>query len=178
MNFLPFCVWDNAALLSRAQKSFAIQDPETTARGGRRGREHRHPNIPPSRPRAMSSIIVFSVVRALFFSRHHAQTPRRRWMISHPSSQSTASFRERDIHFQTKDDRGKSVRLLFPRRGVQRRPTKKRKRERERERERERKQKEAQSWLLLLLLTMMIVWFYNKKVCVCFVWCQKKEHFE
>ena len=160
MKKLPFCVWDNAALLSRAQKS-AIQDPETTARGGRRGRENRHPNIPPSRPRAMSSIIVFSVVRALFFSRHHAQTPRRRWMISHPSSQSTASFRERDIHFQTKDDRGKSVRLLFPRRGVQRRPTKKKKK-----RERERTKTERSAKLVVVVAHHDDIWFYNKKVRV------------
>ena len=170
MNFLPFCVWDNAALLSRAQKTHAIQDPETRARGGRRGREHRHPNIPPSRPRAMSSIIVFSVVRALFFSRHHAQTPRRRWMISHPSSQSTASFRERDIHFQTKDDRGKSVRLLFPRRGVQRRPTKKRKRERERT-----KTERSAKLVVVVVAHHDDIWFYNKKVCVFCVVPKKKS---
>ena len=150
MNFLPFCVWDNAALLSRAQKTHAIQDPQTTARGGRRGREHRHPNIPPSRPRATSSIIVFSVVRALFFSRHHAQTPRRRWMISHPSSQSTASFREeRDIHSKQKTTAVKAYASSFL--GEEYKDVRQKK-ERERERERERTKTERSAKLVVVVV--------------------------
>tara|TARA_B100000519_G_C14068408_1_gene355577 strand:- start:144 stop:710 length:567 start_codon:yes stop_codon:yes gene_type:complete len=123
--------------LAHKQKS-AIQDPETTTaqRGGRRGREHRHPNIPPSRPRAMSSIIVFSVARALFFSR-------------------LASLREQSI--QTKDDKSGThkassfPKVREPQKRVLRRPKTKRKRKKERK-------KEASSsrscWSLLLLLTM------------------------
>ena len=171
MNFLPFCVWDNAALLSRAQKS-AIQDPETTARGGRRGRENRHPNIPPSRPRAMSSIIVFSVVRALFFSRHHAQTPRRRWMISHPSSQSTASFREeRDIHSKQKTTAVKAYASSFL--GEEYKDVRQKK---ERERERERTKTERSAKLVVVVVAHHDdIWFYNKKVCVFCVVPKKKS---